>query len=951
VAAEIRAFAPALGPLVSNLAGRPWSELAADPSELARVALQARQVAGATHLVVPLHPAALVAACGVGAKVVDDAIDLSGAAFGPLEALEPEAVLASPWLAPMVELARIAARQAGVPVAARLPSPRSLAAALRADPADAEALLAAADLCSAAALELLRAGASLLLVDGVADPGADGSDDSVELVARTARPFGVPVVDTYSSGVTALVLPLVSDARTVASRPGDQVLVTARPVRADDDLARLRELGTALAGAATGPAAEGSAAATGGGLASGRTPPAQARGGPRQSRATPASTERFSVGIDMGGTFTDAYATSGGRSVSTKVPTLRFDLTRSLVASLRSVADALALDAGAFVRRVAVLKVATTIGTNAVVEGTGTRVGVLVGRGHESDLYGPGRPDALFETFVRPDDVLVIDPAADGDEILAACRELVANGVRQVVVALPRSGDTHADENRVRTVIRERYPEHYLRSVPLQLSTDVTAAGEDDVRAATAVVNAYLHRDMAHLLARAEQELRAIGLDVPVLVVHASSGVARVATSIALGTYSAGPSAGLSGAEDVAQRLGDRLVITADMGGTTLDLGMVRDGRCEVELRPTIAGVRVALPMNRTASFGIGGGSIVTVEADGTITVGPESAGAVPGPAAFGRGGRLPTVTDVDIVAGLLEDGSVLGGEVTLSGAAARDAIQDVAGKLGVSVETAAARIEAQIDHQIGMAMAGFLDARDVQAADVTLYAFGGAGPLHFGRAATVAGIRRLRTFPFGGVFSAFGCTAVDVRHRYEVLVPGDGMDRDSACAAVEGLLRRAGWDLRAEGFATRSGTCRLVADGADGRQLAATQPVELGQGAATSLVEAAWPLPTEATTLAVVVDVPTRDLGVARAAAASNEAMDGDPQARDGSQGEERTVTVWWSDSPTTVLVIEARDLPRDLPVPGPLLVRDGETAACVPPEWTVRREPDGSLLWERAE
>jgi N-methylhydantoinase A/acetophenone carboxylase len=654
----------------------------------------------------------------------------------------------------------------------------------------------------------------------------------------------------------------------------------------------------------------------------------------------------------MGGTFTDAYATSGGRSVSTKVPTLRFDLTRSLVASLRSIADALDMDAGAFLRRVAVLKVATTIGTNAVVEGTGTRVGVLVGRGHEPDLYAPRRPDALFDTFVRPDDILGIDPAADGDEILAACRELVAGGVRQVVVALPRSGNAHADENRVRTIIRDRYPEHYLRSVPLQLSTDVTAAGEDEVRAATAVVNAYLHRDMAHLLARAEQELRAIGLDVPVLVVHASSGVARVATSIALGTYSAGPSAGLSGAEDVAQRVGDRLVITADMGGTTLDLGMVRDGQCEVELRPTIAGVRVALPMNRTASFGIGGGSLVSVDdGGGSISVGPESAGAVPGPAAFGRGGRRPTVTDVDLVAGLLEDGAVLGGEVTLSGSAARDAIEDVAAKLGGSVETAAARIEAQIDHQIGMAMAGYLAARGVPPEDVTLYGFGGAGPLHFGRAAGVAGIRRLRTFPFGGVFSAFGCTAVDVRHRYEVLLPGDGMDRDAACAAVEGLLRRAGWDLRAEGFAARSGTCRLVADGADGRQLAATKPVELGQGAASSLVEAAWPLPNEATTLAVVVDVPTRDLGAVRAAAASNQPMDSDPKLQAGSQGEDRTVTVWWSEAPTAVRVLEAGDLPRDRAVPGPLLVRDGETAACVPPEWAVRREPDGSLLWERTE
>jgi N-methylhydantoinase A/acetophenone carboxylase len=439
--------------------------------------------------------------------------------------------------------------------------------------------------------------------------------------------------------------------------------------------------------------------------------------------------------------------------------------------------------------------------------------------------------------------------------------------------------------------------------------------------------------------------------------VHASSGVARVATSIAVGTYSAGPSAGLSGAEDVSRRLGDRLVLTADMGGTTLDLGLVTNGRCEVELRPSIAGVRVALPMNRTSSYGTGGGSLVSL-VDGAIRVGPESAGAVPGPAAFGRGGRRATVTDVDLVAGLLEDGAVLGGEVTLSRAAALGAVGEVAAQLGVAPETAAGRIEARIDEQLGGAMAAFLAERGVAPADVTLYGFGGAGPLHFARAASVAGIRRLRTFPYGGVFSAFGCTAVDVRHRYEVLVPDAGLDRDAACSLVGGMVRRAGWDVSAEGFANRGGRCRLLVEGADGRELAATPAVTFGAGVSAALVEAAWPWPAGATTAALIVEVPTGELR-APGSTAANPAGAVDPGLRAGrapspaEDAAEPPRQVWWSEAPTSVPVVDIRPLADDPPgaitLRGPALLRDGDVVLAVPAEWSVRREPDSSLLWER--
>jgi N-methylhydantoinase A/oxoprolinase/acetone carboxylase beta subunit len=927
MAPEIRAFAPSLGPLIATLARQSWANLLADPPELARIAIQAREVAGATHLVCPIDTAALAAGCAQGATLLGDELDVSSATFQDLDAIEPESVLASPWLAPMLELARIVGTQARVPLAARLPSPRRLAAQVGGvtgtEPMNPDNLLAATDICAATALSLLRAGAGLLLIDPIG--GAPG-DDSVALLARVAEPFQVPAIDTSGPAVATVDLPLAGDVQ-MGNRLGDVVLITTRPIRGDDDLGRLRELAMSLAATPAQAAGPTATAAT-------------VRGGPRaRAGGALATGERFSVGIDMGGTFTDAFVTSNERAAATKVPTIRFDLTRSLVASLRSAAEAMDMETATFMRRIAILKVATTIGTNAVIEGTGSRVGLVVGRGHETNLYGPpGRADPLFAHFVAREDVVAIDPDADGDEALDACRALVANGVRQVVVALPRSATTHADESRVRRVIRARYPEHYLRSVPLQLSTDVTASGEDDVRTATAVVNAYLHRDMAHLLGRAEQELRAIGLDVPVLVVHASSGVARVATSIAVGTYSAGPSAGLSGAEHVARQLGDPVVLTVDMGGTTLDLGIVADGQCEVDVRPSVAGVLVALPTNRTTSFGIGGGSLVGL-LDERITIGPESAGAVPGPAAFGRGGRRATVTDVDLVAGLLEDGATLGGEVTLSGVAALAAVEGIAAGLGLATERAAGRVEAAIDRQIGGAMGRLLADRGVDPAAATLYAFGGAGPLHAAQAATVAGIRRIRTFPYGGVFSAFGCTAVDVRHRYDFLIPTRGFERDAACAAVESLQRRAGWDLAAEGFLDRGGSCHLSLEGADGRQLAATEPVELGPAAAATLVAAAWPFPAGCTTLALIVRVA---VGEAAGLPPPTTGL-----ATPSSRLTERTIQ--WGDVPVRARVIRIDELQVGPSARGPLLVLDGEAVCAVPPEWAVSRQPDGSLLWER--
>ena len=646
----------------------------------------------------------------------------------------------------------------------------------------------------------------------------------------------------------------------------------------------------------------------------------------------------LTVGVDLGGTFVDGYFADDDRWMTCKVPTLRFDLTRSVVACIGAGADAFGEPLEGFLERIDLLRLSTTVGTNAIVEGKGSRVGLVVTSGQERTLYGAEPPTALFDTFIDPDFVRGATLPSEAEEILTSCRSLIDLGVRRVVISYPRGASS--EERATRQAVQDRYPEHYLRSVPLQLGSEISACTEDDVRTATAVVNAYLHRDMAELLHSTEQELRSKGMRSSLLVVHANSGVARASKTTAISTYSSGPAAGLSAAERLSIRNNDPVVLTADMGGTTLDLGLVRDGRCEVEVRPTIAGVRVALPMNRTASVGCAGCSIVSVK-EGSLRIGPESAGAVPGPAAFAMGGEAPTLTDADVVTGLLDAGKVFGGQFVLDGDRARAAIEGVASQLKCSGDEAAIRIERQAAGDLGSALSSFLERRQIDPIDVILYAFGGAGPVHMPEAASAAGIRRLRTFPYGSGFSAFGCTVVDVRHRYEASVArGLSVDRWGQ-AIVRPLLERGLADIRAEHFAPEQGVAVLHAVGKDGIVLASSGPLpgrkptvidDLVGDVADQLVD---PLAVDALVLEVRVPVPTVDAPTRRHPETSGGPID--------------VRSVRWSTgaaSPTPVYRWD--EVATSNWLDGPVLVEERDTTHAVAAGWRFSIDEFGDGLWE---
>ena len=671
----------------------------------------------------------------------------------------------------------------------------------------------------------------------------------------------------------------------------------------------------------------------------------------------------WSVGLDMGGTFTDGYFTDGRRAAMAKVPTSHFDLTRSVMACLSEGARRFDLEFEDFLASVGVLRLATTIGTNSVVTGTGDPVGLMVEAGAESSLYGPSEPAPPLGVFVRPDHVTGVPAEAADETVLELCRDLVSQGVRQVVVSLPRR--RRGDEERLRELVRDRYPDHYLRSIPLTLGSEVADIDDDELRTATAVLNAYLSRPMAKLLYRTEGLLQQAGLGVPLLAVRSDGSCARTARTTAISTYSSGPAAGLGLVAAEAAARGDEAAVGFDMGGTTLDLGLVRGGVYTTEETPAIRGVRVSLPVPGVASVGLGGSSIATADSAGEMTVGPASAGAVPGPAAFGRGGTDPTLTDADVVLGFLADGATLIGDIALDAEQARSALATLVGIEAAldGAQTAFASTEAVLDdaesalagteavlsdenpveaalrvrsaahRQAASALGDLLTAAGLDPAEVTLYAFGGAGGLHAGPVADLAGIPRVRSFVHGGVFSARGVAGASLKQVYRA----SAAPVEDSVDMVSLLTARARLDLEAE---------RLPPDEALISVNASEGWVEV-----TSQLD---PPPTppvaadagRAESHGSTVEPPlSPDVGAVPEPAEATV-----PASMVGPESSLVRREVWWGAEPKPTAVVDLTALARGQTIDGPVLIEGWGAVHAVPPGWTVRRPDDDSLLWERS-
>jgi N-methylhydantoinase A len=506
------------------------------------------------------------------------------------------------------------------------------------------------------------------------------------------------------------------------------------------------------------------------------------------------------ISIDNGGTLTDACAVRDGALFHAKALTTPYDLTKCFLDVLTRLSNEIygADDLIRLLSESEHIRYSTTQGTNAVVERKGPMLGLLVGQSFDrSALTATAAERDLFDVVVG-DRIRRIDADAD-DETLAhqlttAVNELVAAGAARIVLSLD-GADVSAREARARRLLNRRFPRHLLGAVPVLLSSELVESGDARRRTWSGIINSFLHPSIDAFLYGAEAALRDRNLHQPLLIYRNDDNSTRVAKTVALKTYSSGPRGGLAGTEAFARHYGYAEAVMMDIGGTSTDIGCVRDGSAEENLYGDVEGIPVSTPMMSVHSVGAGGGSVMRVD-KGSITVGPDSVGAVPGPACFGQGGTEATVTDAYLVLGLLDPASYLRGTLKLDIERARAAIErNVAGPLGVSIEQAAQAIVEAYDGKIAKSIV----AEAQPGPDAVLLAFGGGGPIAACTVAERAGFSTVLVPRMAAVFSAFGIGFSDIAHSSEAVIEGS----QSALTEALGRLReRAERDMFSEGFA-----------------------------------------------------------------------------------------------------------------------------------------------------
>jgi N-methylhydantoinase A len=479
------------------------------------------------------------------------------------------------------------------------------------------------------------------------------------------------------------------------------------------------------------------------------------------------------LGIDVGGTFTDLVALVDGEVVTAKVPSTPRDQAEGVLRVLAA--------GGVDAARVGVFAHGTTVATNALLERRGARTALVttagfrdvleIGRQQRPALYdlAADRPPPLVPRELRftvaeragPDGVL---RPLDGDSLAAAVAAVRDAGVEAVAVCLLFSFLHPEHERLLGAALRDALG----GSVAVSLSSDVLPEFREYERCSTTVADAYLTPRLGVYLARLAREAEAGGLPTPLLM-QSSGGVIEAgrAAGHAASCVLSGPAGGVVGAAWVAGLSGEEDLLTFDMGGTSTDVAPVVGGRVQTTTEAVIAGVPLKLPMVDVHSVSAGGGSVAWVDEGGALRVGPASAGADPGPAAYGQGGEEATVTDANLWLGYLPDGAELGGEVVLRRELAEPALARVSERLGVDVGEVALGVVRVANAEMVRALRVISVERGLDPREFTLVAFGGAGPLHACALAEEMGIGRVLVPRASGVLSAFGLTISDLRRDY----------------------------------------------------------------------------------------------------------------------------------------------------------------------------------------
>jgi N-methylhydantoinase A len=498
----------------------------------------------------------------------------------------------------------------------------------------------------------------------------------------------------------------------------------------------------------------------------------------------------LAIGLDMGGTFVDCVAIGPAGTVTSKAPTTAGDAVRGILAALQGCADASGVTLGTLLGRATTIVHGTTLGLNTLLEGSGGTVALLATRGHEDAVLigrvhqkvaGLRQHEIIRAADLRKPDPLVprwrihgIDERVDarGDEVVrldeAAVRDAatraVADGCTAIAIAFLWSFLRPDHERRAAEIVRAAFPE-----LAVVLSSDVAPVLGEYERTAATIVNAALLAPFAGYLGELESRLRGEGFTGRLFVMGMTGGILEASDAAArpVETLRSGPVGGIMAARSIGAAIGRPNVIATDMGGTSFDVGLLVDGAPHTTDLTVVGQLHVAVPAVDVRSIGAGGGSIAWLDEQGGLHVGPRSAGSVPGPACYGRGGTEPTVTDADLILGRLAPDAVLGGAIRLDPMAAREALEPLATLLNLDITAVAAGIVRIADAQMADLIRTATIERGHDPRDFTLVAFGGAGPLHVGQFAADVGVREVIVPATASVLSAAGLASADYRRTY----------------------------------------------------------------------------------------------------------------------------------------------------------------------------------------
>jgi N-methylhydantoinase A/oxoprolinase/acetone carboxylase beta subunit len=512
----------------------------------------------------------------------------------------------------------------------------------------------------------------------------------------------------------------------------------------------------------------------------------------------------FTVDIDTGGTMTDALVSDGTVRHAIKVDTTPHDYTVSFLACLQEAARDLDYPTvEAFLAKVGLIRWTSTITTNVLGERRGSKVGLLVSKGHEQTLYGTERSPVVGE-LVSEGSIIGLPSNPSPADLLSRVKQLLEGGVRRICVCLADAFPDNQAERAIKSVIEDQYPDHIIGAVPVLLGSEMAPLRHDQTRAHYSLMNAYTHTQLANWLFKAEDLLRdEHNWNGALLIGHTSGGVARISKTKAVDTIESGPVFGTFGGAYMAGLYGLKNVVCFDVGGTTTKASIIRDCAPVFQRGGELMEVPVQSSIAMLRSAVVGGGSIARVT-NKSVTLGPESAGAAPGPACYGLGGNNATLSDALLLLGYLDPANFLGGRRQLDTSLAREAVEKhVAKPLGVSVDMAALSIRDEAIAMMAELLGNTLAGAKLKAAETALFAFGGNGPMFAAFVAGKLGMPLAYAFNLGPVFSAFGSSISDVVHTYErgLSLDWDPKAKGALAPVVAELSTQAERDLRGEGF------------------------------------------------------------------------------------------------------------------------------------------------------